>query len=56
MREGLDQWGFVLAAYAIGILATLLLVAQSWLAMRRAEARRAEVKRAEVKPAAASRK
>jgi hypothetical protein len=40
MREGLDQWSFVLAAYAIGVAATLILVAWSWLAMTRAERRR----------------
>ena len=40
MREGLDQWAFVLAAYAIGVAATLILVAWSWLAMQRAERRR----------------
>ncbi|NTZ42385.1 hypothetical protein G7A66_04625 [Altererythrobacter sp. SALINAS58] len=45
MREGLDQWQFVLAAYAIGIFATLLLAAHSWLAMRRAEAKRAATRR-----------
>ena len=40
MREGLDHWPYVLAAYAMGIGGTLLLVGWSWLAMRRAEARR----------------
>ena len=40
MRETLDPWPFVIAAYAIGIGGTLLLVAWSWLAMRRAERRR----------------
>jgi hypothetical protein len=40
MREALDQWHFVFAAYALGIGTTLVLVAQSWIAMRRAEARR----------------
>jgi hypothetical protein len=40
MRESLDHWPFILAAYGLGIGGTLLLVAQSWLAMRRAEARR----------------
>ena len=40
MREGLDQWAFVLAAYAAGVAATLILVGWSWLAMRRAERRR----------------
>ncbi len=40
MREELDQWGFVLAAYAVAILATLVLAGWSWLSMRRAEGRR----------------
>lgn len=40
MRESLDQWTFVIAAYAIGVGGTLLLAGWSWLAMRRAEARR----------------
>jgi hypothetical protein len=41
----LDQWEFVLAAYAVSILGVLTLVAWSWIAMKRAEARREEVKR-----------
>ena len=45
MREGLDQWEFVIAAYAIGVLGTLVMAAWSWYSMRRAEARRDEVKR-----------
>ena len=45
MRESLDHWPFVIAAYAIGIIGTLALVAWSWLAMRRAEARREEARR-----------
>ncbi|MDG2005243.1 MAG: hypothetical protein P8J20_18120 [Novosphingobium sp.] len=40
MREALDQWAFVTAAYVIGIGGTVLLIAWSWLAMRRAEKRR----------------
>lgn len=40
MREGLDHWPFVLAAYALAIVGTLVLTGWSWLAMRRAEARR----------------
>lgn len=40
MRETLDPWPFVIAAYAIGVLGTLILVGWSWLAMRRAERRR----------------
>ena len=42
MRENLDQWTFVLAAYAIGVGATLVLAGWSWLAMKRAERRRDE--------------
>lgn len=41
MREALDQWDFVVAAYAVGILGTLATAGWSWLAMVRAEARRA---------------
>lgn len=40
MSEGLNHWTFVLAAYAIGVGGTVLLVAASWIGMRRAEARR----------------
>ncbi|HVR89491.1 MAG TPA: hypothetical protein VHG29_00160 [Novosphingobium sp.] len=40
MREALDQWQFVVAAYAIGVAGTTLMAGWSWLAMRRAEARR----------------
>jgi len=40
MREVLDPWSFVFAAYAIGVGGTVLLIAWSWLAMRRAETRR----------------
>lgn len=40
MREALDQWAFVWAAYAIGVAGTLGMVAWSWLSMRRAEQRR----------------
>jgi hypothetical protein len=40
MRETLDPWLFVNAAYALAIVATLALVAWSWLAMRGAERRR----------------
>lgn len=45
MRESLDHWPFILAAYALGIGATLLLVGWSWLAMRRAERKRDEARR-----------
>jgi hypothetical protein len=40
MRETLDPWPFVIAAYAIGVIGTLVLLGWSWLAMRRAERRR----------------
>jgi hypothetical protein len=40
MREALDQWNFVIAAYAIGVIGTLAMVGWSWLSMRAAEARR----------------
>jgi hypothetical protein len=40
MAEGLDQWNFVLAAYAVGVTGTLGLVGWVWTAMRRAEKRR----------------
>jgi hypothetical protein len=40
MREALDQWDFVIAAYALGIGGMLATVAWSWLAMTRAEAKR----------------
>lgn len=44
MREALDQWTFVYAAYAIGIGGTLAMAAWSWVAMKRAEARRTKVR------------
>ena len=44
MREALDQWDFVIAAYLIGVGATLALVAWSWAAMKRAERRRDEAR------------
>lgn len=40
MREALDQWTFVIAAYAVAVAGTLALVAWSWLGMRAAERRR----------------
>ena len=44
MRESLDPWPFVIAAYVLCIGATVVLVAWSWLAMRRAENRREEAR------------
>lgn len=40
MREGLNHWPFVLAAYGLGIGATIGLVWHSLVGMRRAESRR----------------
>lgn len=45
MREQLDQWPFVIAAYAVAVLGTLAMVGWSWLAMRRAERRRDDSRR-----------
>ena len=45
MREGLDPWFFVVAAYLLTIGATLALGGWSWLAMRAAERRRGETRR-----------
>lgn len=45
MRENLDQWDFVIACYAITIIATLAMLAWCWQAMVRAEKRRDEVKK-----------
>ncbi len=45
MREALDQWEFVIAAYAVGLVGTIAMIVWSWLAMRRAEKRRDKVRR-----------
>ena len=45
MREALDPWLFVNAAYAITITATVALVGWSWRAMRAADRRRDEARR-----------
>ena len=45
MREALDQMLFVHGALAVAIIGTLVLVAESWLSMRRAEKRRDRAKR-----------
>jgi len=36
MREALDQWDFVIAAYAVGLCGTIAMVAWAWWDMRRA--------------------
>ena len=45
MRESLPQWDYVLAAYAVTIIAMLALMGWSWYSMRRAEKRREELRR-----------
>ncbi len=40
MREAMDPWTFVAAAYAIGVGATLAMAGWSLMTMRRAEKRR----------------
>jgi heme exporter protein CcmD len=45
MREALDPWFYVNAAYALTIAATLALVAWSWWAMRTAERRREKARK-----------
>lgn len=45
MREALDQWNYVIAAYAVTITGLFAMVSWSWLSMKRAERRREEAKR-----------
>lgn len=45
MREALDQWDFVSAAYAVGVIGTLGMVAWAWFDMKRAERRREQGRR-----------
>ena len=42
MREGLDQWPFVLAAYGVTVCVLALLIGWSVLSMQAAERRRKE--------------
>lgn len=44
MREGLEQWDYVMAALAIGVIGTLVLVGWTLVAMIRAERRRDKVR------------
>ena len=44
MREALDQWDFVIAAYALGVGGTLATLIWSWVTMVRAEARSQKVR------------
>lgn len=45
MKEALDQWDFVVAAYVVAVVGTLAMVGWAWLSMKRAEKRRDEVRR-----------
>ncbi len=40
MREALDQWTFVVAAYIIGVAGTAAMIGWSWIGMKAAERRR----------------
>jgi hypothetical protein len=40
MREAMNPWTFVIAAYVVGLGATLAMVGWSLLSMKRAEKRR----------------
>ena len=44
-RESLPQWDYVIAAYAVLLIAMGALIAWSWYTMRRAEKRRGDMKR-----------
>ena len=43
----MNPWPFVIAAYAVALGGTALLVLWSWIAMRRAEAEAARLSRAQ---------
>jgi hypothetical protein len=45
MRENMAQWDFVIAAYAIGLLALGLLTIWAWRSMKQAEAKRDATRR-----------
>lgn len=45
MREAMDPWTFVIAAYVIGIGGSALMVAWSLISMKRAEKRRDEARK-----------
>lgn len=44
VREALNQWNFVTAAYVVGVGGTIAMIVWSWLDMRRSEAKRDAVK------------
>jgi hypothetical protein len=45
MREDMAQWDFVIAAYAIGLVALALLTVWAWRSMVRAETKRDATRR-----------
>ncbi|MGY6552473.1 MAG: heme exporter protein CcmD [Erythrobacter sp.] len=45
MREGLAQWDYVMAAYALGLVVLAALTIWAWRSMRSAEARRDKTRR-----------
>ncbi len=45
MREAMDPWTFVIAAYAIGVGGSAMMVAWSLITMKRAEKRRDEARK-----------
>jgi len=45
MYEGVDQWDYVIGAYAVSAVALGWLLAWSWRGMVRAEKRREETRR-----------
>ncbi len=44
IRENLNQWDFVVAAYVVGIAGTLAMAVWAWQTMRSAEKRRDKVR------------
>jgi len=45
MREALNQWDYVIGAYAVALLALAWLIVWSWRAMVRSEKRREDIRR-----------
>lgn len=45
MREDMAQWDFVVAAYALGLVALAVLTLWAWRSMMRAEAKRDATRR-----------
>lgn len=45
MREGMAQWDYVIAAYALGLVALAALIIWAWRSMARAEAKRDAARR-----------